>query len=166
MGFGEQIVKVRTANGLTQEQFAARLNVTRQAVSNWENDRNLPDIAMLIQIAPMFPASLDQLILGGTNMNNMTEKLIKDGSDTHRAKLNLAATVVGAVLMLTGLLCFVIKELSGDYVDATGLLHEKFFLIPIGLLFLFCGALVIVVTGICFLVRRGREKKQDAEPHD
>lgn len=37
MEFGERVKAVRTGAGLTQEQFASRLGVTRQAVSNWEN---------------------------------------------------------------------------------------------------------------------------------
>lgn len=67
--------------GLTQEQFALKLNVTRQAVSNWENDKNLPDLELLILMSSVFSISLDQLILGGTDMNNMTEKLVKDGRE-------------------------------------------------------------------------------------
>lgn len=42
MNFGHQIKDLRKKKGLTQEQFALKLNVTRQAVSNWENDKNLP----------------------------------------------------------------------------------------------------------------------------
>ena len=95
MEFAEKIKEIRTSHQLTQEQFAMKLNVTRQAVSNWENNRNLPDLEMLILIATIFGISLDELILGGTNVNNMTEKLIKDGSETRKAKLNLYATLIG-----------------------------------------------------------------------
>jgi transcriptional regulator with XRE-family HTH domain len=73
--FGEQIKRIRTSRNLTQEQFAGKMNITRQAVSNWENNRNLPDIEMLIHISEEFHVSLDQLILGGTDKNKMTEKL-------------------------------------------------------------------------------------------
>ena len=48
MDFGEQIKSIRQKEKLTQEQFAMKLNVSRQAVSNWENNKNLPDIGMLI----------------------------------------------------------------------------------------------------------------------
>ncbi|WP_243279982.1 helix-turn-helix domain-containing protein [Mediterraneibacter faecis] len=68
------------------------MNVTRQAVSNWENNRNLPDIEMLILIAQTFHISLDNLILGGNKemnemknameQNLMVRKLVKDGSET------------------------------------------------------------------------------------
>ncbi len=65
MDFGMQIKKIRTERKLTQAQMAEQLNVTRQAVSNWENNRNLPDIEMLILMSRVFQISLDELILGG-----------------------------------------------------------------------------------------------------
>ena len=82
MDFGEQIKSIRQKEKLTQEQFAMKLNVSRQAVSNWENNKNLPDIGMLILMSDVFQISLDYLIKGENEMNNMTEKVIKDGSET------------------------------------------------------------------------------------
>lgn len=57
MEFGDQIKDLRKKQNLTQEQFAMKLNVTRQAVSNWENNRNLPDLEMLILMADVFPVA-------------------------------------------------------------------------------------------------------------
>ena len=151
MEFAEKIKEIRTSHQLTQEQFAMKLNVTRQAVSNWENNRNLPDLEMLILIATIFGISLDELILGGTNVNNMTEKLIKDGSETRKAKLNLYATLIGTFLLLMGVMCFFIKVNSVEYVDSSGLLHENFYLIPIGFLFLLSGGIVFLTTGIKYI---------------
>lgn len=54
MEFSEQIRKIRKENHLTQEEMAARLHVTRQAISNWENGKNLPDIEMLMEISRTF----------------------------------------------------------------------------------------------------------------
>ena len=48
MDFNEQIKRLRKENNLTQEEMAKKLNVTRQAISNWENNRNLPDFEMII----------------------------------------------------------------------------------------------------------------------
>ena len=161
MQFGEQIRTIRKENGLTQEQFAVKLDVTRQAVSNWENERNLPDIEMLIRISRTFNVSLDRLILGEdreNEMNNMTEKLIEDGSETRRARMTLVSTVIGGVLMLLGFMCFLIKALSVEYIDAQGILHENFFLIPVGFLLLFAGFLVIPISGIAYLVERHKKK--------
>ncbi|WP_207694103.1 hypothetical protein DOK67_0001960 [Enterococcus sp. DIV0212c] len=160
MEFGDKIKELRTKNNLTQEKFAIRLNVTRQAVSNWENNRNLPDLELLILISSIFHISLDELILGGSNVNNMTEKLIKDGSKTRQAKLNMVTTLIGAFLLLFGFACFFIKANSVEYVDAAGILHENFYLLPIGFFFIFAGMIVFLVTGIKFLIEVTREKKE------
>ncbi|MGX6978275.1 DUF3955 domain-containing protein [Vagococcus elongatus] len=152
MEFGEQIKEIRKEHQLTQEQFANKLNVTRQAVSNWENNRNLPDLEMLIMIANFFHLSLDELTLGGTQVNDMTKKLIKDGSETRRAKLNLISTLIGTFLLLLGFSFIFIKANSVEYIDASGILHENFYLLPIGFVFLFAGIIVFLVTGIRYLV--------------
>lgn len=157
MKFSEQIKDLRTREKLTQEQFAEKLNITRQAVSNWENDRNLPDIEMLILIAQNFHISLDELILGGNGMdevNVMTDKLVRDGSENRRAKMNMISTIVGGVLMIMGLMCLIIKAFSVEYIDASGILHENFFLLPVGFLFIFSGALVIIVACASYIVRK------------
>ncbi|EOH92874.1 hypothetical protein UAW_02915 [Enterococcus haemoperoxidus ATCC BAA-382] len=160
MEFGDKIKELRTTNQLTQEQFAIRLNVTRQAVSNWENNRNLPDLELLILISSIFHISLDELILGGSNVNNMTEKLIKDGSKTRRAKLNMITTLIGSFLLFFGFACFFIKMNSVEYIDETGILHENFYLLPIGFLFLFAGIIVFLVTGIRFIIEIVRIKAE------
>lgn len=134
--------KIRTEKKLTQEQVASQLHISRQAVSNWENNKNLPDIEMVVDIARTFQLSLDELILGDSAENNMTAKLIKDGSDTRRAKLNLSSIFIGAVLLLMGIGCIIIKAFSVEYTDAAGYLHENFFLL------LFCGLLSFLIAGI------------------
>jgi transcriptional regulator with XRE-family HTH domain len=159
MNFGEQIKQIRLENNLTQDQMASKLNVTRQAVSNWENDRNLPDIEMLITISSVFHLPLDQLILGGGNMNNMRDKLIRDGSETRRAKFNLVSIAIGAALLLVGLSLIVIKAASVEYIDEAGILHENFFLLPIAFLFLFSGLVAFFITGIRHLILRLRKKR-------
>ncbi|WIV13640.1 DUF3955 domain-containing protein [Proteiniborus sp. MB09-C3] len=148
MDFGEQLRKIRKDRGLTQEQVASKLNVSRQAISNWENNKNLPDLEMVVELSMAFDLSLDQLILGGKDMNNMTEKLIKDGSETRRAKMNLIAIIIGAALLSFGVACILIKANSVEYIDAEGFLHENFFLLPIGFFFIFSGLVTFAVTGI------------------
>lgn len=158
MDFGKQIKQIRAERHLTQEQMALMLNVTRQAVSNWENNKNLPDLELLVLMSRVFSLSLDQLILGGTEMNNMTEKLIRDGSETRRARLNLITVSIGALLLLAGLACLAIKGASVEYVDPQGILHENFFLLPIGFLFIFSGILTFCAVGIRNLAARMKSK--------
>lgn len=70
MDFGAQMKKLRTSQKLTQEQIAQKLNVSRQTISSWENNRNLPDLEMVVLIAQTFNISLDNLILGDTTMTD------------------------------------------------------------------------------------------------
>lgn len=106
MNFSEQIKKIRQTHKITQQEMADMLGVSRQAVSNWENDRNLPDIEMLIGISKTFQISLDQLILGENGMTNMTQKLIDDGSQNKKLAMNLAILRIGLVLFVASIFLF------------------------------------------------------------
>lgn len=160
MDFGEQFKKIRANRELTQKQMASKLNVSRQAISNWENNRNLPDLEMVVKISMTFNISLDQLIIGGNDMNNMTEKLVKDGSETRRTKMNLIAISIGAALLFMGFACILIKANSVEYIDAEGFLHENFYLLPIGFFFMFSGLITFIVTGIKNIVDKIRSRNK------
>lgn len=62
MTFGEKLQQLRKQNGLSQEQLASNLKVSRQAVSKWELDSSLPDTANVIQISKLFSVSIDYLL--------------------------------------------------------------------------------------------------------
>ncbi len=59
---GEQIKNLRIARNLSQVQLADRLGVTKQSVSNWENNNILPSVDMLKHIAKFFHCSTDYLL--------------------------------------------------------------------------------------------------------
>lgn len=61
---GKNIRRLREAKQLTQEQLAEQLSVTRQAVSNWENEKTQPDIDTLHRIAVILEVSVEMLIYG------------------------------------------------------------------------------------------------------
>ena len=58
------IKKLREERGMTQDELAEKLNVTRQAVSNWETGKTQPDIETLTQLAEIFDVSVERLIYG------------------------------------------------------------------------------------------------------
>lgn len=157
MSFGKTIKDLRRKENITQDEMAEKLNISRQAISNWENDRNLPDIEMLIIISKTFNISLDNLILEGDNMSNITKKLINDSSENKRAKLNLYSIIVGAFLLLISIICGFIKETSVEYIDNNGILHENFYLIPIAYLFALSGFIVITISCIKYLIVKNKK---------
>lgn len=64
MEISTQIKKYRSTMGLSQEELAEKIYVTRQTISNWENEKNYPDIHSLLLLSSLFNISLDQLIKG------------------------------------------------------------------------------------------------------
>lgn len=73
MEISSQIRACRQAAGLSQEQLAERVFVTRQTVSNWENDRSYPDIHSLVLLSTLFGVSLDILVKG--DLQEMKEQI-------------------------------------------------------------------------------------------
>lgn len=66
---GERIMELRKARHLTQVELAKALSVTKQSVSNWENDNIQPSIEMLIKIAKFFSCTTDYLLELGDERN-------------------------------------------------------------------------------------------------
>lgn len=62
MTVAELIKETRTNSNMTQEEYGAKLGVSRQTVSSWENGRSMPDLQMLIDICNMYHISLDKLL--------------------------------------------------------------------------------------------------------
>ena len=73
---GKFIKKIRTDNGLTQKDFADKLGVTYQAVSKWENGKNIPDIMILKQISKEFNVNIDDLLEGRSSKKGFNYKVL------------------------------------------------------------------------------------------
>ncbi len=58
----ERIKQLRTERGITQVELAKKLNVSKQAVSNWENDNIQPSIEILMKLSDYFSVSCDYLL--------------------------------------------------------------------------------------------------------
>ncbi|MDE6781503.1 MAG: helix-turn-helix domain-containing protein [Ruminococcus sp.] len=75
MNIGKSIRKIRTENNMSQEEFAEIFFVTRQTVSNWENEKSYPDLNTIVKISDEFGISLDTLLKGDREMiNEISEK--------------------------------------------------------------------------------------------
>ncbi|HCS93291.1 MAG TPA: XRE family transcriptional regulator [Bavariicoccus seileri] len=59
MTIGKQLKKARLDANLTQESLSKRINVSRQTISNWENERSYPDISSIILLSDIYGLSLD-----------------------------------------------------------------------------------------------------------
>ncbi|WP_328587643.1 helix-turn-helix domain-containing protein [Anaerosacchariphilus polymeriproducens] len=89
-----QIKKYRTNMNLSQEELAEKIYVTRQTISNWENNKNYPDIHSLLLLSSLFNTSLDQLIKGDIKV--MKEEINKG----ELQKFNRNGTIFTLLLVL------------------------------------------------------------------
>ena len=62
MAFPENLQYIRTRAGITQEQLAEQLGVSRQSVSKWESDASVPELEKLVRMARLFRVTLDELV--------------------------------------------------------------------------------------------------------
>ncbi len=83
---GGNIRRLRQASGISQVDFARRLGVTKQCVSNWENDNVVPSVEMLVRIADGFHVSTDAL-LGRETSQVLRVDCLTDGQRAHIAQL-------------------------------------------------------------------------------
>lgn len=94
---GKRIKRLRTEQGITQEQLAERLHVTRQAVSNWEIGKTQPDIETLTTLAEVLGVTVEELIYGKTTDTKsprvIIEKTTEKGIDAGAA-VGIALAVV------------------------------------------------------------------------
>ena len=93
MELGKQIKKCRQEAQLTQEELADRVYVSRQTVSNWENDKSYPDVNSLVLLSEVFQISLDKLIKGDIDI---MKEVIKQ---EEIAKLNRYSAVYAILLI-------------------------------------------------------------------
>lgn len=75
MNLSKQIKKYRDREGFSQEDLAEKIYVSRQTISNWENERSYPDIHNLLLLSVLFDVSLDDLVKGDVEMmkNNLQQ---------------------------------------------------------------------------------------------
>ena len=72
MNIGDTISSLRKDKNMTQEELAKKLNVSAKTISNWENNRNLPSIDMIILLSEALDTDINTLL--DINKSNVTEK--------------------------------------------------------------------------------------------
>ena len=96
MELSEKIQKLRKEQGLTQEQFAEQLFVSRTAVSKWETGRGIPSMESLKQIANLFHITLDQLL--------STEEIVVIAESENNENINRFASYIDGIINIAALL--------------------------------------------------------------
>lgn len=70
MNFGKNLQILRKMTGMTQEELAERINVSRQTISKWELEAILPEVEKLVLLCELFHCSIDQMLKGNMDYSN------------------------------------------------------------------------------------------------
>lgn len=127
MNVGEKLKEARIRSGLTQEQVAEKVMVSRVTVSHWENGKSLPDVFSLLSLSEIYQISIDELLKGDPKMTDKVKKDAKIMKNNQR------------LILTTGVLCSAIGIVYMASIFIGGAFNE------------FCkSALIWVLLGICF----------------
>ena len=105
MEFGNRLYELRKQKGLSQEELANRLDVTRQTVSKWELSDSTPDMDKLVALGELFEISLDELVLGKvpvtTKLDDLGAKVMTTENKQKAKKcLKIVGIIAGGVLAI------------------------------------------------------------------
>ena len=95
MELGKRLKEYRARAGMTQDELAEKLFVSRQTISSWENDKSYPDIHSLLMLGDVFGVSLDTLVKGDIEI--MKEKIDGETIRSFKRDSNIFAVLLVAV---------------------------------------------------------------------
>lgn len=100
MDIGLKLKEARMKEGLTQEYVAEIIQVSRQTISNWENEKSYPDIVSVIKLSDLYNVSLDQLLKGDEKMIGHLEESTNIVSSNKKLILAIAANIFLLILFI------------------------------------------------------------------
>jgi len=149
MSLGERLYELRKKKGLSQEEVAERLNVTRQSVSKWETDESKPDFDKIIPICELYEISSNELLSGTKEEKEEKEVEVINKDNKKKRALIITSAIF---LYFLALIWIIISEVTFN-------LNEG---IMIGGFFLLCAiaTCMLIYQGIVLSTTITKKKKE------
>lgn len=96
MKVGDKLKEARLKKNMTQEEVAEKIFVSRQSISNWENNKTYPDIGNVIALSDLYEISLDELLKGSDNFM----KHLEESTDLVKSNKKLIGIIIIALLTM------------------------------------------------------------------
>lgn len=161
MELGKKIKQLRKFSGMTQEQLAEKLNISRQALSKWENGSSMPDVESVVRISKLFQISLEELLLKEEKHveESKTQITLEDLTqiNMHNRRMNLLLSS-GILFLAIGVMAasfvkaLVAATVSMSYTMYRYMVTENYVSAPVDYFALYMPALLIGVFGIILCV--------------
>ena len=158
MSLGERLYELRKKKGLSQEEVAEKLNVTRQSVSKWETDESKPDFDKIVPICELYEISTNEL-LNGTKEEKEEKEVEVINNDNKKKRAIIISIAV--FLYFVALIWIVVSEVAFN-------LNEGFM---VGGFFLICAiaTCLLIYQGIVLsttITKKRKEKSNDEKKMD
>ena len=101
MEIGKKLKDARMRSGFTQESVAEKVNVSRQTISNWENEKSYPDIISVIELSNLYSISLDELLKGDEKMMEHLEESTNVVKSTRKLIGAILLNLIAVILLVT-----------------------------------------------------------------
>ena len=101
MEIGKKLKDARMRSGFTQESVAEKVNVSRQTISNWENEKSYPDITSVIELSNLYSISLDELLKGDEKMMEHLEESTNVVKSTRKLIGVILLNIITVILLIT-----------------------------------------------------------------
>ena len=128
MKIGDKLKNARLKKSMTQEEVAEKIFVSRQSISNWENNKTYPDIGNVIALSDLYQISLDELLKGSDNFMEHLE----ESTNLVKSNKKLMTLIVVALIVMIVMAIF------------TKFLPEKVFLVSIF-------TLAVILTSLIYI---------------
>ena len=130
MALSDKLYELRRKSGLSQEQLAEQLNVSRQAISKWESGQSVPETEKLLAISAFFDVSLDCLMKGDIEVPPAKrEEYVAEAGHRKKWTVGMISCIGGIIgLLLWGMLSILLpsaaeqmRESSMIQIDGNGI---------------------------------------------
>ncbi|MBO5227533.1 MAG: helix-turn-helix transcriptional regulator [Lachnospiraceae bacterium] len=166
MALGETLIVLRKSKGLSQEQLAEKLDLTRQTISKWELNQSTPDISYIIQLSEFFEVTTDYLIKGeqmeapGPSQDELVgtddiHRTIINGGSEKAYKWCFYLGIVGAGVSFAGIIVLVICSIFKPWIyHVNGRVYDGVigFLLGSQTMWFFIVLVVICIIGVALSV--------------
>lgn len=151
MGLGQKLLELRKKKGLSQEEVAEKLSVTRQTVSKWETDQSMPDFDKIGPLCDLYEISADALLRGieKTEETNMSDESSIEIKKTKKAK----GIGIGILLYFVAIAFIMI---SIPVLQMNPIVSSAIFL-------LICGIATYSIVFSCIVYKTPKTKKEEKE---
>ena len=120
MTFGEKLVYLRERRGMSQEELVEKLDVSRQTISNWENDKVKIDVDKAIEICQIFDVDLNSLFLTPNTDQLEQNKSTKNVRERSPSKNLILLTVIACVVLVISVVLLILFAILLSHTQSNG----------------------------------------------